>query len=61
MRKRLELLKDLTELDKRLAYYPKIKPGDRDLLNEIINYLAFLSVGDPDKLTDSAQIPKETK
>jgi len=42
LRNGTELMKALIELDTRLAFHPTIKKGDRDLLNEVINYLSHL-------------------
>ena len=41
-----QLLKDLIALDTRLAFHPTIKKGDRNLLNEVINYLNHLQTID---------------
>ena len=38
---RTELIKALRNLSVRLAYNPKIKLGDRDIIEKAVNYLSF--------------------
>lgn len=56
-----ELMKALIELDTRLAYHPTIKKGDRDLLNEVINFLNHLQMVNLLKVFDNYVQTDEVK